>query len=36
LTAVLAPRTSGNTTASTYENFVAEFFVPAYHQQAAA
>lgn len=32
----LEPRTSGNTTASTYENFVAEFFVPAYHQQAAA
>jgi uncharacterized protein YbjT (DUF2867 family) len=32
----LEPRTSGNTTASTYENFVAEFFVPAYQQQVAA
>lgn len=32
----LEPRTPGNTTATTYENFVAEFFVPAYQQQAAA
>ena len=29
-------RTAGNTTPTTYENFVAEFFVPAYRQQAAA
>ncbi len=32
----LEPRTARNTTATTYENFVAEFFVPAYQQQAAA
>jgi uncharacterized protein YbjT (DUF2867 family) len=32
----LESRTPGNTTATTFENFVAEFFVPAYHQQAAA
>ncbi|HEX3544083.1 MAG TPA: hypothetical protein VHT31_06115, partial [Candidatus Acidoferrum sp.] len=32
----LEPRTAGNTTATTFENFVATFFVPAYQQQAAA
>jgi len=32
----LEPRTTANTTGTTYENFVAEFFVPAYQQQAAA
>lgn len=32
----LEPRTAANTTGTTYENFVAEFFVPAYQQQAAA
>ena len=32
----LEPRTSRNTTPTTYENFVAEVFVPAYRQQAAA
>jgi len=32
----LEPRTPGNTTATTFENFVATFFVPAYQQQAAA
>ena len=30
------PRTPRNTTSTTFENFVAEFFVPAYQQQAAA
>jgi hypothetical protein len=30
------PRTSRNTTPTTYENFVAEVFVPAYQQQTAA
>ncbi|HZW91709.1 MAG TPA: NmrA family NAD(P)-binding protein [Candidatus Eremiobacteraceae bacterium] len=33
---VLEPRTPGNTTSTNFENFVAEFFVPAYQQQAAA
>lgn len=32
----LEPRTAGNTTATTFENFVATSFVPAYQQQAAA
>ncbi len=32
----LEPRSARNTTPTTYENFVAEFFVPAYQQQAAA
>jgi len=32
----LEPRTSRNSTPTTYENFVAEEFVPAYQQQAAA
>jgi uncharacterized protein YbjT (DUF2867 family) len=32
----LEPRTSRNTTPTKYEDFVAEFFVPAYQQQAAA
>ncbi len=32
----LEPRTAQNTTTTTYENFVAEFFVPAYQQQVAA
>jgi uncharacterized protein YbjT (DUF2867 family) len=32
----LEPRTSKNTTPTTYENFVAEVFLPAYQQQAAA
>ena len=32
----LEPRTSRNTTPTTYENFVAEVFVPAYQQQTAA
>ncbi len=32
----LEPRTTRNTTTTTFENFVAEFFVPAYQQQAAA
>jgi len=32
----LEPRTSRNTTATSYETFVAESFVPAYQQQAAA
>jgi len=32
----LEPRNSGNTTTTTFESFVAEFFVPAYQQQAAA
>jgi uncharacterized protein YbjT (DUF2867 family) len=32
----LEPRTSQNTTPTTYENFVAEVFVPAYRHQAAA
>ena len=32
----LEPRSSRNTTPTTYENFVAEVFVPAYQQQAAA
>ena len=32
----LEPRTPGNTTATTFKNFVATFFVPAYQQQAAA
>jgi len=32
----LEPRTSRNTTSTTYEDFVAESFVPAYQQQAAA
>jgi len=32
----LEPRTSRNTTPTTFENFVAEVFVPAYQQQAAA
>ena len=32
----LEPRTAGNTTATTFENFVSTFFVPAYQQQAAA
>ncbi len=33
---MLEPRTARNTTSTTFENFVAEFFVPAYQQQAAA
>jgi uncharacterized protein YbjT (DUF2867 family) len=32
----LEPRTSQNSTPTTYEDFVAEVFVPAYQQQAAA
>lgn len=32
----LEPRTPQNTTPTSYENFVAEYFVPAYRQQAAA
>jgi len=32
----LEPRTSANTTGTKFENFVAEFFVPAYQQQTAA
>jgi uncharacterized protein YbjT (DUF2867 family) len=32
----LEPRTGRNTTATSYETFVAEFFVPAYLQQSAA
>jgi len=32
----LEPRTTQNTTPTSYENFVSEMFVPAYHQQAAA
>lgn len=32
----LEPRTERNTTKSTFEDFVAELFVPAYQQQAAA
>jgi uncharacterized protein YbjT (DUF2867 family) len=32
----LEPRTSRNTTSTSYEDFVAQVFVPAYHQQAAA
>jgi uncharacterized protein YbjT (DUF2867 family) len=32
----LEPRSSRNTTPTAYENFVAEVFVPAYQQQAAA
>jgi uncharacterized protein YbjT (DUF2867 family) len=32
----LEPRSSRNTTPTSYENFVAEVFVPAYRQQAAA
>jgi hypothetical protein len=32
----LEPRSARNTTATTFENFVAEYFVPAYQQQAAA
>jgi uncharacterized protein YbjT (DUF2867 family) len=32
----LAPRTSQNTTPTSYETFVADSFVPAYQQQAAA
>jgi uncharacterized protein YbjT (DUF2867 family) len=32
----LENRNAGNTTATTYENFVSTFFVPAYQQQAAA
>jgi uncharacterized protein YbjT (DUF2867 family) len=32
----LEPRTPANTTATTFENFVSTFFVPAYQQQAAA
>jgi uncharacterized protein YbjT (DUF2867 family) len=32
----LEPRTPQNTTPTNYETFVAEYFVPAYHQQAAA
>jgi uncharacterized protein YbjT (DUF2867 family) len=32
----LEPRTSQNTTPTTYENFVAEVFVPTYQRQAAA
>jgi len=32
----LEPRTSRNTTPTSFENFVAEVFVPAYRQQAAA
>lgn len=33
---MLEPRTPGNTTTIKFENFVAEYFVPAYQQQAAA
>jgi len=32
----IEPRTSRNTTPTTYEDFVAEVFVPAYRDQAAA
>ena len=32
----LEPRSRENTTPTSYETFVAETFVPAYHQQAAA
>lgn len=32
----LEARNARNTTSTTFENFVAEFFVPAYQQQAAA
>lgn len=32
----LEPRSTRNTTPTTYENFTAEFFVPAYQQQKAA
>jgi len=32
----LEPRTSQNTTPTSYEAFVDEFFVPAYEEQAAA
>ncbi|MGB2605317.1 MAG: NmrA family NAD(P)-binding protein [Candidatus Sulfotelmatobacter sp.] len=32
----LEPRNPSNTTSTTFEDFVAEFFVPAYQQQAAA
>jgi hypothetical protein len=32
----LEPRTSKNTTPTTYETFVTESFVPAFQQQAAA
>ncbi|MGA7292145.1 MAG: NmrA family NAD(P)-binding protein [Terriglobales bacterium] len=32
----LEPRTASNTTPTSYETFVAEFFVPAYQHQAAA
>jgi len=32
----LEPRTSQNTTPTSYETFVAESFVPAYKQQPAA
>ncbi len=32
----LEPRTSRNTTPTPYETFVAESFLPAYQQQAAA
>jgi len=32
----LEPRTRENTTPTSYETFVSETFVPAYHQQAAA
>jgi uncharacterized protein YbjT (DUF2867 family) len=32
----LEPRTEGKTTKTTYEDFVAEFFVPTYQQQVAA
>jgi uncharacterized protein YbjT (DUF2867 family) len=32
----LEPRRASNTTKTSYENFVTEFFVPAYRQQAAA
>ncbi len=32
----IEPRTPRNTTPTSYETFVADYFVPAYHQQAAA
>ena len=32
----LEPRTARNTTPTPFETFVAQFFVPAYQQQAAA
>jgi len=32
----LESRSTQNTTPTSYENFVAEYFVPAYKQQAAA